>query len=277
MEKRSSLTSYLREINRTPLLKRDQEVELAQRIEKGDKRAKDEFIEANLRLVVNIAKGFHSSTSLSFLDLIQEGNIGLIIAVEKFDYTKGFKFSTYATHWIRQAIFRAINKKVSTIRIPGHIRALEAKIRRAEESQLDECGEVLNDEDLAKILGLKVGEIQRARLTKVGTPLDLDRKIGEKKELLSLDLVEDTKILSLDEQAIAQFEKDALWRAMKDCLRERERKILAFRFGLTDSNPQTLEQVAIQFRLCRERIRQIEAKALGKLEEYFLKHPIRKN
>jgi len=130
---------------------------------------------------------------------------------------------------------------------------------------------------LAKILGLKVDEIQKTRLARAGNTLELDRKAGQKREFSSLDFVEDTKTLPPDEQAIIQFEKDALWRAMKDCLKEREKKILVLRFGLNDSNPQTLKQVSTQFGLTRERIRQIEVKALGKLEEYFLEHPIRKN
>ena len=259
---------YLKEIGRVDLLTHEQEIELAKRILEGDEQAKKELAAANLRLVVSIAKRYVGRGML-FLDLIQEGNMGLIKAVEKFDYTKGFKFSTYATWWIRQAITRAIADQARTIRIPVHMVETINKLTRIQRQLVQELGREPTAEEIAeKMDGMtpaKVREIQKISLE----PVSLETPIGEEDDSHSGDFIEDEGAMSPDDYASNELLKDELNEVLLE-LTDREEKVLRLRFGLDDGRTRTLEEVGKEFNVTRERIRQIEAKALRKL-----KHPSR--
>ena len=259
---------YLKEIGRVPLLKPEDEPEIAKRIEAGDKEARDILISSNLRLVVSIAKKYVGRGML-FLDLIQEGNMGLVKAVEKFDYRKGFKFSTYATWWIRQAITRAIADQARTIRIPVHMVETINKLTRIQRQLVQELGRDPTAEEIsAKMDGIspeKVREIQKIALE----PVSLETPIGEEDDSHLGDFIEDKNSLSPDQYASNQLLKDEINNVLSG-LTEREEKVLRLRFGLYDGRTRTLEEVGKEFNVTRERIRQIEAKALRKL-----KHPTR--
>ena len=259
---------YLKEIGRVPLLKPEDEPEIAKRIEAGDEEARSILISANLRLVVSIAKKYVGRGML-FLDLIQEGNMGLVKAVEKFDYTKGFKFSTYATWWIRQAITRAIADQARTIRIPVHMVETINKLTRVQRQLVQELGRDPTAEEIAaKMDGIspdKVREIQKIALE----PVSLETPIGEEDDSHLGDFIEDKDALSPDQYASSQLLKDEINNVLSG-LTEREEKVLRLRFGLYDGRTRTLEEVGREFNVTRERIRQIEAKALRKL-----KHPTR--
>ena len=247
---------YLKEIGRVPLLNPEDEPEIAQRIQAGDEEAKRILISANLRLVVSIAKKYVGRGML-FLDLIQEGNMGLVKAVEKFDYTKGFKFSTYATWWIRQAITRAIADQARTIRIPVHMVETINKLTRIQRQLVQDLGREPTAE--------KVREIQKIALE----PVSLETPIGEEDDSHLGDFIEDENALSPDQYANNELLKDEINMVLQG-LTEREEKVLRLRFGLYDGRTRTLEEVGKEFNVTRERIRQIEAKALRKL-----KHPTR--
>ena len=259
---------YLKEIGHVPLLKANEEVEIAKRIEQGDEEAKNILISSNLRLVVSIAKKYVGRGML-FLDLIQEGNMGLIKAVEKFDYTKGFKFSTYATWWIRQAITRAIADQARTIRIPVHMVETINKLTRIQRQLVQDLGRDPTAEEIAaKMEGItpeKVREIQKIALE----PVSLETPIGEEDDSHLGDFIEDKDALSPDQYANNQLLKDEINMVLEG-LTEREEKVLRLRFGLYDGRTRTLEEVGKEFNVTRERIRQIEAKALRKL-----RHPSR--
>ena len=259
---------YLKEIGRVPLLKPEDEPEIAKRIEEGDEEARSILISSNLRLVVSIAKKYVGRGML-FLDLIQEGNMGLVKAVEKFDYTKGFKFSTYATWWIRQAITRAIADQARTIRIPVHMVETINKLTRIQRQLVQELGRDPTAEEIsAKMEGIspeKVREIQKIALE----PVSLETPIGEEDDSHLGDFIEDKDALSPDQYASNQLLKDEINNVLAG-LTEREEKVLRLRFGLYDGRNRTLEEVGKEFNVTRERIRQIEAKALRKL-----KHPKR--
>lgn len=259
---------YLKEIGRVDLLTHEQEIELAKRILEGDEQAKKELAAANLRLVVSIAKRYVGRGML-FLDLIQEGNMGLIKAVEKFDYTKGFKFSTYATWWIRQAITRAIADQARTIRIPVHMVETINKLTRIQRQLVQELGREPTAEEIAeKMDGMtpaKVREIQKVSLE----PVSLETPIGEEDDSHLGDFIEDEGAMSPDDYASNELLKDELNEVLLE-LTDREEKVLRLRFGLDDGRTRTLEEVGKEFNVTRERIRQIEAKALRKL-----KHPSR--
>ena len=259
---------YLKEIGRVDLLTHEQEIELAKRILEGDEQAKKELAAANLRLVVSIAKRYVGRGML-FLDLIQEGNMGLIKAVEKFDYTKGFKFSTYATWWIRQAITRAIADQARTIRIPVHMVETINKLTRIQRQLVQELGREPTAEEIAeKMDGMtpaKVREIQKISLE----PVSLETPIGEEDDSHLGDFIEDEGAMSPDDYASNELLKDELHEVLLE-LTDREEKVLRLRFGLDDGRTRTLEEVGKEFNVTRERIRQIEAKALRKL-----KHPSR--
>jgi RNA polymerase primary sigma factor len=258
---------YLKEIGKVALLTPEQEVDLAKRMEKGDEEAKRRLIEANLRLVVSIAKKYVGRGML-FLDLIQEGNLGLIRAVEKFDWRKGFKFSTYATWWIRQAITRALADQARTIRIPVHMVETINKLIRISRSLLQELGREPTAEEIAQAMSLPVERVRE--IIKIAQePISLETPIGEEEDSHLGDFIEDQDALAPAEAASFTMLKEQLEDVL-ETLTPRERKVLKLRFGLDDGRPRTLEEVGREFGVTRERIRQIEAKALRKL-----RHPSR--
>ncbi len=258
---------YLKEIGKVPLLSADEEIELAKRMEKGDEEAKKRLCEANLRLVVSIAKRYVGRGML-FLDLIQVGNLGLIIAVDMFDYTKGYKFSTYATWWIRQAITRSIADQARTIRIPVHMVETINKLIRVSRQLLQTYGREPSPEEIAKEMGIsveKVREIQKI----AQEPVSLETPIGEEEDSHLGDFIPDEDVPAPAEAAAFSMLKEQLVEVL-DTLTEREQKVLKLRFGLEDGRARTLEEVGKEFDVTRERIRQIEAKSLRKL-----RHPSR--
>jgi RNA polymerase primary sigma factor len=258
-----SLRLYLRSIGRVSLLTAEREVSLAQRIERGDLLAKQEMVEANLRLVVSIAKGY-LGRGLSFLDLIQEGSLGLIRAVEKFDYRRGYKFSTYATWWIRQAVTRAIADKGRTIRIPVHMVEKLNKVVHVERQLVQELGREPTPEEIATELECTAREV-RDILRMAQQPVSLEKPIGEEEESELGDFVEDESAVSPFESAAENLRKENVRRAL-EALPQREREVIEMRFGLTGARPYTLEEVGRAFNVTRERIRQIENHTLRKLE-----------
>ena len=258
---------YLKEIGKVPLLTADEEIELAKRMSEGDEEAKKRLAEANLRLVVSIAKRYVGRGML-FLDLIQEGNLGLIKAVEKFDYQKGFKFSTYATWWIRQAITRAIADQARTIRIPVHMVETINKLIRVSRQLLQELGREPLPEEIAKELEMPVERVRE--ILKISQePVSLETPIGEEEDSHLGDFIQDDNVPVPAEAAAATLLKEQLNEVL-DTLTEREQKVLRLRFGMNDGRARTLEEVGKEFDVTRERIRQIEAKALRKL-----RHPSR--
>ena len=258
-----SLRLYLREIGKVPLLTADEEVHLAKRIERGDMAAKTQMIEANLRLVVSIAKGY-LGRGLSFLDLIQEGSLGLIRAVEKFDYRKGYKFSTYATWWIRQAVTRAIADKARTIRIPVHMVEKLNKVVHIERQLVQRLGREPRPDEIAAELEMETDEV-REILRMAQLPVSLEKPIGEDEESELGDFVPDEQAESPFDTASLMLRRQDVQRAL-DSLPERERKVIELRFGLTGGRARTLEEVGRAFGVTRERIRQIENNTLKKLE-----------
>jgi len=258
---------YLKEIGRVPLLTSEEEVELAKRMENGDEEAKRRLAEANLRLVVSIAKRYVGRGML-FLDLIQEGNLGLIKAVEKFDYRKGYKFSTYATWWIRQAITRAIADQARTIRIPVHMVETINKLIRVSRQLLQELGREPNPEEIAKEMNISEDKVRE--IIKIAQePVSLETPIGEEEDSHLGDFIEDHEARAPAEEASFTLLREQLDEVLKT-LTDREQKVLRLRFGLDDGRARTLEEVGQKFGVTRERIRQIEAKTLRKL-----RHPSR--
>ncbi len=258
-----SLRLYLRSIGRVPLLTADLEVSLAKRIERGDMDAKQHMVEANLRLVVSIAKGY-LGRGLTFLDLIQEGSLGLIRAVEKFDYRRGYKFSTYATWWIRQAVTRAIADKGRTIRIPVHMVEKLNKVVHVERQLVQSLGREPSPEEIATELEVTEREV-RDILRMSQQPISLEKPIGEEEESELGDFVEDQNAISPFDMASDNLRKENVHRALA-ALPQREREVIEMRFGLTGGQPRTLEEVGRAFNMTRERIRQIENHTLKKLE-----------
>jgi len=258
---------YLKEIGKVPLLTAEEEIEIAKRLEDGDESAKQKLAEANLRLVVSIAKRYVGRGML-FLDLIQEGNLGLIKAVEKFDYRKGFKFSTYATWWIRQAITRAIADQARTIRIPVHMVETINKLIRVSRQLLQEYGREPTPEEIAKEMGISEAKVRE--IIKIAQePVSLETPIGEEEDSHLGDFIPDDDAPAPAEAASFTLMKEQLMDVL-DTLTPREEKVLRLRFGLDDGHQRTLEEVGKEFNVTRERIRQIEAKALRKL-----RHPSR--
>lgn len=258
---------YLKEIGKIPLLTAEEEVSLAKRMEEGDIKAKRRLAETNLRLVVSIAKRY-VGRGMQFLDLIQEGNMGLMKAVDKFDYTRGFKFSTYATWWIRQAITRAIADQSRTIRIPVHMVETINKLVRVQRQLLQELGRDPTNAEIAKEMGIDEQRVREVRKI-AQEPVSLETPIGEEEDSHLGDFIEDETAVAPDEAANYTMLREKLDEILST-LTDRERKVLELRFGLTDGTPRTLEEVGKEFDVTRERIRQIEAKALRKL-----KHPSR--
>lgn len=258
---------YLKEIGRVPLLTPEEEIDLAMRIADDDTRAKQRLAEANLRLVVSIAKRY-VGRGMQFLDLIQEGNLGLIKAVEKFDYTKGFKFSTYATWWIRQAITRAIADQARTIRIPVHMVETINKVKKTNSQLLHQNGRDPSAEEIADVLNMPVEKV-REILRVAQEPVSLETPIGEEEDSHLGDFIPDDDALAPADAASMLLLKEQLEEVL-NTLTDREAMVLRLRFGLEDGHPRTLEEVGSTFGVTRERIRQIEAKALRKL-----RHPSR--
>ncbi len=258
---------YLKEIGKHPLLTKEEEVVLAKGILEGDEEARKKLTVSNLRLVVSIAKRY-VGRGMSFLDLIQEGNMGLIKAVEKFDHTKGYKFSTYATWWIRQAITRCIADQSRTIRIPVHMSEVINKTYRTSRQLLQELGRDPTDEELAEALDMPVEKVRNV-LKISADPISLDTPIGEEDDSHLGDFIRDDNIVGPEEEASYSLLKDQIAELL-DTLTEREARVLTLRFGLEDGRNRTLEEVGKEFDVTRERIRQIEAKALRKL-----RHPSR--
>ena len=258
---------YLKDIGRVPLLSSDEEIELARKMQEGDEAAKKRLSEANLRLVVSIAKRYVGRGML-FLDLIQEGNLGLMKAVEKFDYQKGFKFSTYATWWIRQSITRAIADQARTIRIPVHMVETINKLTRTSRMLLQEFGREPTPEEIAEAMGIEVSKV--CEIQKIAQdPVSLETPIGEEEDSHLGDFIEDDKTQTPGDSVAFIMLKEQLLRVL-DTLTPREEKVLRLRYGIDDGKPRTLEEVGKEFNVTRERIRQIEAKALRKL-----RHPSR--
>ena len=258
---------YLKEIGKVPLLSPDEEIELAKKIELGDEAAKKKLAEANLRLVVSIAKRY-VGRGMQLLDLIQEGNLGLIKAVEKFDYRKGYKFSTYATWWIRQAITRAIADQARTIRIPVHMVETINRLVRTQRQLVQKLGREATPEELAKDLDMPVDRVRE--IMKISQdPVSLETPIGEEEDSHLGDFIQDDNVEVPADAATYTLLHEQLMEVLST-LTEREQKVLRLRFGLDDGRPRTLEEVGRQFNVTRERIRQIEAKALRKL-----RHPSR--
>ncbi len=263
-----SVRLYLREIGKIPLLNAEEELELAQRVVEGDKRAKDKMAEANMRLVVSIAKRY-SGRGLDFLDLIQEGNTGLLRAVEKFDPDKGFKFSTYATWWIRQAITRAIADQARTIRIPVHMVETINKLLRTQRRLTQELNREPTVEELSQELDLEPEKIEYVMKIKQDIS-SLDASVGrngEEEDSVLADFIEDEETISPEDSATNQLLKEQVQQVLSS-LNDREQKIIRMRFGLDTGKSHTLEEVGLEFAVTRERIRQIEAKALAKLRKH---------
>ena len=259
---------YLKDIGQAQLLTAEQEVELAKKILEGDVRAKKELSERNLKLVVSIAKKYVNRSSMQFLDLIQEGNLGLLKAVEKFDYTKGFRFSTYATWWIRQSITRAIADQARTIRIPVHMVETIHRLSRISKQLMQELGRDATNAEIAERMGIsenRVVEIQKI----AQDPVSLESPVGEEDESKISDFVEDESIKSPTDSTAQDILKAQLLQVI-ETLTPREQKVIRLRYGLDDNHARTLEEVGKEFNVTRERIRQIEAKALRKL-----RHPNR--
>ncbi len=260
---------YLREIGRVPLLSSEEEIELAIKIAEGDEKAKKRLTEANLRLVVSIAKKY-VGRGMYFLDLIQEGNVGLIKAVDKFDYTKGFKFSTYATWWIRQAITRAIADQARTIRIPVHMVETINRLKKVQSQLLHENGYEPTEELIAEKMQLPVERI-REIMRVAQEPVSMETPIGPEEDSRLMDFIRDEDALAPDEAALKSITNEDIDSVLKT-LTPREEAVIRLRFGLQDGRCHTLEEVGLEFNVTRERIRQIEAKALRKL-----RHPVRSN
>ncbi|MBE6809068.1 MAG: RNA polymerase sigma factor RpoD [Clostridia bacterium] len=260
---------YLREIGRVPLLSSDEEIELAVKISEGNEYAKQRLTEANLRLVVSIAKKY-VGRGMYFLDLIQEGNVGLIKAVDKFDHTKGFKFSTYATWWIRQAITRAIADQARTIRIPVHMVETINRLKKVQSQLLHENGFEPSEELIAEKMDLPVERV-REIMRVAQEPVSMETPIGPEEDSRLMDFIRDEEALAPDEAALKTITNEDIDGVLKT-LTPREESVIRLRFGLKDGRCHTLEEVGTEFNVTRERIRQIEAKALRKL-----RHPVRSN
>jgi RNA polymerase primary sigma factor len=267
-----ALQLFLKDIGKVDLLTAAQEVELAKRIERGDHRAKQEMVEANLRLVVSIAKKYRNQ-GLPFLDLIQEGTIGLVRAAEKFDYRKGFKFSTYATWWIRQAVARALADKARTIRMPVHVVEKLNKIVRAERKLRAELGREPSSGEIARDLDLSLEEVEQIRRS-AQTPVSLEKPVGDEEESEFGHFLTDETLPLPDESAEVTMRKETLHKIL-GTLSHRERRVLELRYGLDGQHPRTLDEVGRTFNVTRERIRQIENQSLKKLRALADAHSLR--
>ncbi|MFQ5794447.1 MAG: RNA polymerase sigma factor RpoD/SigA [Candidatus Bipolaricaulia bacterium] len=271
---RDSVKLYLKEAVQSPLLSREEEVELAKRVEAGNEVAKERFIKSNLRLVVSIASKYRGQ-GLSFLDLIQEGNIGLMRAIEKFDWRKGYKFSTYATWWIRQAITRALADQGRTIRVPAHIIGIIRKINRIEERYLEEYGRAPTAEELAEELDVSIGQIKAARQAALYTS-SLEETFGDEDDEETLvGRIKDERQSYPPKAVYEELMQEELNRALEK-LSDQEQTILQLRYGLKDYHPRTLEEVGRVFNISKERVRQIQKAALEKLKHPKMKEQLKR-
>ncbi|MFW6104274.1 MAG: sigma-70 family RNA polymerase sigma factor [Candidatus Bipolaricaulota bacterium] len=273
--KTNPVKAYFDEIGDRPLLTRQEEVQLAQQIEEGDQAAKQELATANLRLVISIAKKYRNF-GLSFLDLIQEGNLGLMKAVEKFDWRKGYKFSTYATWWIRQAILRAITNRSRTIRVPAHMSELIRDINKVERQYLQEHGEEPQPKEIAEELDIPKEKVRRAKKTAQRTT-SLDKPLNEEGDSSGVlgDIMADDSLPNPEEESLQSLLKDELKKLLHEVLTDRERRILQLRYGLEDYHPRTLNEVGKVFGISRERVRQIQKQAINKLKSPKVKNKLR--
>ena len=262
-----SMQLFLRDVGRVPLLSRDEELRLAKRIEMGDEESRNRMIEANLRLVISIAKRYTGMVNMSFVDLVQEGNLGLIRAVEKYDYRRGTRFSTYATWWIRQSVIRGINEQSATIRKPIHITDVTRRLMKTSQQLDQDLGRRATHAELAGRSGIPEERIKEM-MRQARAPLSLNSTVGDSDDSFLIDFIEDVTGPSVEQCCSAKVLQEEV-RRMLDTLTLRERRILEMRFGLIDGTPCTLETVGNEFGVTRERIRQIEAKALRKLRGLF--------
>lgn len=273
--KKNPVKAYFDEIGERPLLTREEEVQLAKRIEEGDEEAKEELAVANLRLVISIAKKYRNF-GLSFLDLIQEGNVGLMKAVEKFDWRKGYKFSTYATWWIRQAILRAITNRSRTIRVPAHMSELIREINKVEREYIQEHGEEPGAEDLAEELDIPPEKVRHAKKTAQRTT-SLDKPLNDEGTETNVlgDIMPDNNLPNPEEESLQALLKDQLKQLLHEVLTDRERRVVQLRYGLEDYHPRTLNEVGKVFGISRERVRQIQKQAINKLKSPKVKDQLR--
>ncbi len=273
--KKNPVKAYFDEIGERPLLTREEEVQLAKRIEEGDEEAKEELAVANLRLVISIAKKYRNY-GLSFLDLIQEGNVGLMKAVEKFDWRKGYKFSTYATWWIRQAILRAITNRSRTIRVPAHMSELIRDINKTEREYIQENGEEPGAEELAEELDVSPEKVRHAKKTAQRTT-SLDKPLNDEGTDTNVlgDIMPDNNLPNPEEESLQALLKDQLKQLLHEVLTDRERRVVQLRYGLEDYHPRTLNEVGKVFGISRERVRQIQKQAINKLKSPQVKDQLR--
>jgi len=273
--KKNPVRAYFDEIGEKPLLSREQEAQLAQRIEEDDQQAKKELAIANLRLVISIAKKYRNY-GLSFLDLIQEGNLGLMKAVEKFDWRKGYKFSTYATWWIRQAILRAITNRSRTIRVPAHMNELIRDIKKIERDYMQKEGREPSPEEISEELDEPVDKIRKAQKTAQRTT-SLDKPLGEDDGEAGVlgDILADSNLPNPEQESLQMMTKNHLKELLHEVLTDRERRIIQLRYGLEDYHPRTLNEVGKVFGISRERVRQIQKEAINKLKSPEIKNQLR--
>ena len=258
---------YLKQIGQYDLLTPEEEIKLAKEAQAGDVESRTKLVSSNLRLVVSIAKKYHKNVGMSFLDIIQEGNIGLMKSVDKYDPASGYRFSTYATWWIRQTISRAITNQANTIRVPAHMFDIQSKVSKASQKLHNELGREATIEEIASELNVSTEKVEEVYHL-IHTPMSLDYTVGEDDDTSVGDLIADTKTVSPEEIAIQQERKDAILKVL-NTLSEKEKEVVMWRFGLTDGEAKTLEEVGVMYGVTKERIRQIEIKALRKLRQPF--------
>ena len=258
---------YLKQIGQYDLLTPEEEIKLAKEAQEGDIESRTKLVSSNLRLVVSIAKKYHKNVGMSFLDIIQEGNIGLMKSVDKYDPASGYRFSTYATWWIRQTISRAITNQANTIRVPAHMFDIQSKVSKVSQKLHNELGREATIEEIANELNVSIEKVEEVYHL-IHTPMSLDYTVGEDDDTSVGDLIADTETISPEEMAIQQERREAILKVL-NTLSEKEKEVIMWRFGLTDGEAKTLEEVGAMYGVTKERIRQIEIKALRKLRQPF--------
>ena len=258
---------YLKQIGQYDLLTPEEEIKLAKEAQEGDIESRTKLVSSNLRLVVSIAKKYHKNVGMSFLDIVQEGNIGLMKSVDKYDPASGYRFSTYATWWIRQTISRAITNQANTIRVPAHMFDIQSKVSKASQKLHNELGREATIEEIANELNVSTEKVEEVYHL-IHTPMSLDYTVGEDDDTSVGDLIADTETISPEEVAIQQERREAILKVL-NTLSEKEKEVIMWRFGLTDGEAKTLEEVGAMYGVTKERIRQIEIKALRKLRQPF--------